>query len=702
MFLRLFLTLLLMAGLTVDFHTMSLSFGTAAYAFDDEEDEYEDDEEDDDDDDDDDGDDDFSYYMDYIADGGSSADYYTDIEGPQNYWGEDNPYTPEDESVYYGNSDSDSYNYSSSDEDCTFCGMNNVNDFVNYIESGQAARDGITGHVWTDPHEFTSYASEHQNIMDAVISSGGSFDYESCDGGDDDSGYSSSGSSSESTESGSHNCNDGDGANDSGTSQGHGNTNADANNGVANDSGASQDYGTQNQNLLQTDQERIDATKSEIMNSNLTIKDEWYDASTNSYVFITYDVSKVETTNVDGISVVNYEPAYGKVSVELSPRESNTENTETATPVSETPSHHSNTSSDVSNDDSNDSGSSSVNYGNGGNYQWNSGNSGNNGNSNSWNYGNSGNSGNSGNNHSGNSGDSGSIETISADDEGEYESTDNTPSTTEPEPTTQEEDYECEGEQCDICGGYKSAGTAFRSSGENAPNCPACTCVKTPMPDCDSITTYTGLLINTTEYKAALESMRTLSNSGTSACRLLFDNGIDEQNGLSRNLSVGDTYSDLGSAMSAKKSSEDVVGVVYSVGEGQHMLTDRQMLDLVKYSTQGFSTAYVVDGSHVYAVRFENFNMSQTYLSKYEGYIMEDGEFNPKSDQGRIYGWASDKTDGVLEAKSAMYNYMGISLSLLQSNTSDNGDLLFSKINSCYSQETGEVYTETCGEGGGK
>lgn len=444
-----------MAGLTVDFHTMSLSFGTAAYAFDDEEDEYEDDEEDDDDDDDDDGDDDFSYYMDYIADGGSSADYYTDIEGPQSYWGEDNPYTPEDESVYYGNSDSDSYNYSSSDEDCTFCGMNNVNDFVNYIESGQAARDGITGHVFTDPHEFTSYASEHQQIMDAVISSGGSFDYDSCDGGDDDSGYSSSGSSSESTESGSHNYNDGDGANDSGTSQGHGNTNADANNGVANDSGASQDYGTQNQNLLQTDQERIDATKSEIINSNLTIKEEGYDASTNSYVFITYDVSKVEKTNVDGISVVNYEPAYGKVSVELSPRESNTENTETATPVSETPSHHSNTNSDVSNDDSNDNSSSnSVNYSNGGNSSWNSGdsdNSGNNhsgnnhsgnthnGNSNSWNYGNSGNSGNSGNNHSGNSGDSGSIETISADDEGEYEPTDNTPSTTEPEPTPQEQ-----------------------------------------------------------------------------------------------------------------------------------------------------------------------------------------------------------------------------------------------------------------------
>ena len=441
MFLRLFLTLLLMAGLTVDFHTMSLGFGTAAYAFDDEEDEYEDDEEDEDEDDDDDGDDDFSYYMDYIADGGSSADYNTDIEGPQNNWGEDNPYTPEDESGYYGNGGSDSNNYSSSDEDCTFCGMNNVNDFVNYIESGQAARDGITGHVFTDPREFTSYASEHQNIMDAVISSGGSFDYNSCDGGDDggdDSGYSSSGGGSGTAESGSHNSNDGDGANDSGTSQGHGNTNADANNGVANDSGASQDYGTQNQNLLQTDQERIDAAKSEIMNSNLTIKEEGYDASTNSYVFITYDVSKVEKTNVDGISVVNYEPAYGKVSVELSPRESNSENTETATPVSETPSHHSNTSSDVSNEGSNDSGSSSVNYGNGGNSSWNSGdsdNSGNNhsGNSNSWNYGNSGNSGNSGNNNSGNSGDSGSIETISADDEGEYEPTDNTPSTTEPE-----------------------------------------------------------------------------------------------------------------------------------------------------------------------------------------------------------------------------------------------------------------------------
>ena len=266
----------------------------------------------------------------------------------------------------------------------------------------------------------------------------------------------------------------------------------------------------------------------------------------------------------------------------------------------------------------------------------------------------------------------------------------------------EENNDECEGEQCDICGGYKSAGTAFRSSGENAPNCPACTCVKTPMPDCDSITTYTGLLINTTEYKAALESMRTLSNSGTSACRLLFDNGIDEQNGLSRNLSVGDTYSDLGSAMSAKKSSEDVVGVVYSVGEGQHMLTDRQMLDLVKYSNEGFSTAYIVDGSHVYAVRFENFNMSQTYLSKYERYIMDDGEFDPWSDQGQIYEIAKGKTNGVLEAKSVMYNYMDISLSLLQSNTSDNGDLLFSKINSCYSQETKEVNTETCGEGGGK
>ncbi|MBQ6962488.1 MAG: hypothetical protein IJP79_02095 [Paludibacteraceae bacterium] len=538
MFLRLFLTLLLMAGLTVDFHTMSLGFGTAAYAFDDEEDGYED------------------------GDGDEDGD----------------------------------------DDDGYFDGWD-LNDFVNYIESGEAEDDGIEGYVWTDPDDFMTNADseiiedafdaqESMGVEDAEVtrsswSGGGSSQSSSGSSGSTQSASAQQGSQN-STQSGQN------------SNQGNQDTNQNSGNSSNNNGGGNSGYGG------------------------------WTIGNFESYANSGQAAQDGVVVNVyqNPNYYWNHDPNYSKglEEVVVSAKNPNKDNGE--------------------------------DYG----YQF-------------------------------------PLEPVNNIEPWNGEENENS---VDPTQNNEEHKDECEGEQCDICGGYKSEGIAFRSSGENAPNCPACTCVKTPMPDCDSITTYTGLLINTTEYKAALESMRTLSNSGTSACRLLFDNGIDEQNGLSRNLSVGDTYSDLGSAMSAKKSSEDVVGVVYSVGEGQHMLTDRQMLDLVKYSTQGFSTAYVVDGSHVYAVRFENFNMSQTYLSKYEGYIMDDGEFNPDSKQGKIYEIAKGKTNGVLEAKSAMYNYMDISLSLLQSNTSDNGDLLFSKINSCYSQETKEVNTETCGEGGGK
>lgn len=543
MFLRLFLTLLLMAGLTVDFHTMSLSFGTSVYAFDNDDD-WED-------------------------------------------WDEDGD----------GDEDGD-------DDDGYFDGWD-LNDFVNYIESGEAEDDGIEGYVWTDPDDFMTNADSEiiEDAFDAQESMGvedAEVTRSSWSGGG--SSQSSSGSSgstqSASAQQGSQN------STQSGQSsnQGNQNTNQNSGNSSNNNGGGNSGYGG------------------------------WTIGNFESYANSGQAAQDGVVVNVyqNPNDYWNHDPNYSKglEEVVVSAKNPNKDNGE--------------------------------DYG----YQF-------------------------------------PLDPVNNiepwNGEGNEDSVD-------PTQNNEEHKDECEGEQCDICGGYKSAGTAFRSSGENAPNCPACTCVKTPMPDCDSITTYTGLLINTTEYKAALESMRTLSNSGTSACRLLFDNGIDEQNGLSRNLSVGDTYSDLGSAMSAKKSSEDVVGVVYSVGEGQHMLTDRQMLDLVKYSTRGFSTAYVVDGSHVYAVRFENITQSQTYLSKYEGYIMDDGEFNPDSKQGQIYVQSknSDENVNVLEAKSAMYNYMDISLSLLQSNTSKDGDLLFSKINSCYSQETGEVYTETCGEGGGK
>ncbi len=517
MFLRLFLTLLLMAGLTVDFHTMSLSFGTAAYACSD------------DDWGDDDGWDECVYDSHDFA-----SDYYTDIDGDYNPWDGDNPFTREIE---------EGRDYTDDDDDCTFCDMHTVDDFIYYIESGEAGRDGIDGHVWND----NGHTYDEHDLLGDVENSEGNY------GGEPNS----------------------DSADDASVSQ-----NQESTSNTEDDDGGKRPEGW-----------GIHGTIAE----GKVIDD------------IVVNGHKDDNNDNDD---KDRQPDFGHFPDEP-----------------------------INNDDP---------------------------------Y------------------------------EGNVDPSDGTISEQDPLEPKEEEDEECECQfgECDICG-LCLPGVEKRSSNGKSKSCETCPGHPT-MPDCDSITKYTGLLINTTEYKAALESMRTLSNSGTSACRLLFDNGIDEQNGLSRNLSVGDTYSDLGSAMSAKKSSEDVVGVVYSVGEGQHMLTDRQMLDLVKYSTRGFSTAYVVDGSHVYAVRFENFNMSQTYLSKYEGYILDDGEFDSRTGAGKVYSDSREVVDGVLEAKSAMYNYMDISLSLLQSNTSDNGDLLFSKINSCYSLETEEVYTETCGEGGGK
>ena len=114
---------------------MSLGFGTAAYAC-----------SDDDDWGDDDGWDECVYDSHDFA-----ADYYTDIDGDYNPWDGDNPFTPEIE---------EGRDYTDDDDDCTFCDMHTVDDFIYYIESGEAGRDGIDGHVWNDNYNGHAY-DEH-------------------------------------------------------------------------------------------------------------------------------------------------------------------------------------------------------------------------------------------------------------------------------------------------------------------------------------------------------------------------------------------------------------------------------------------------------------------------------------------------------------------------------------------------------------
>ena len=325
-----------MAGLTVDFHTMSLSFGTSVYAFDNDDD-WED-------------------------------------------WDEDGD----------GDEDGD-------DDDGYFDGWD-LNDFVNYIESGEAEDDGIEGYVWTDHEDFMNNAD--LEVVEDALEALEILESEGC-------------------------CESSDGGNSESTQ-------------TLSEQGK-QESGTENNG------EKL--IEEAIRQANEQAQEAGFDKSD----LTSYDITTTQTEN--GVEV-HLEAHYESTSA------TSNDNGDEVGHI-DFSNNEFNVSIHVSDDSGSSSGSPSDDDGNydfGGHGEGDAsgvasygdsgyGDEGGNG------YGDGGDgliypgeevadSGYGGNDNGGfpdDGGDSGSIETISADDEGEHEPTDNTPSTTEPEPTQQEQ-----------------------------------------------------------------------------------------------------------------------------------------------------------------------------------------------------------------------------------------------------------------------
>ncbi len=115
-----------------------------------------------------------------------------------------------------------------------------------------------------------------------------------------------------------------------------------------------------------------------------------------------------------------------------------------------------------------------------------------------------------------------------------------------------------------------------------------------------------------------------------------------------------------------------------------------------------FTTIYLVKGENVYALRYEGTTIRSTDSFEFD----ENGEFVGKSRERYIFEDAIDKLDktddnSILYAKAAMYNSMfdnKSDISLMQSTTSEGGDLLFEKLDACIvgSAENKTINKTTC------
>lgn len=282
------------------------------------------------------------------------------------------------------------------------------------------------------------------------------------------------------------------------------------------------------------------------------------------------------------------------------------------------------------------------------------------------------------------------------EEEVEIEIPDKTP--TEPTLPEEEEDCECKFGECDICGLCLTA-TSFRSSPGSAPSCP--TCPGHPfMPDCDSIGRFTGKLYHHAAYENLANELKVLSQSGVSACGLLYEDQVDGQLGGYSYTASQSIYSDLNSAFEGeqvfykdennKERQKGVVGAIFSAGAGQEIFSDSQVLDFIRKSTRRFSTIYFVNGDHMYALRYENTTSKPSYS------IDENGDFIGIMND--VYRDAMVLTNGdEIYSRAAEYNYMNSGFSLMQSTTT--GTRLFQVIDAQLRQNSTGKYVDkqTCG-----
>ena len=274
------------------------------------------------------------------------------------------------------------------------------------------------------------------------------------------------------------------------------------------------------------------------------------------------------------------------------------------------------------------------------------------------------------------------------------------------EPSDPEPDDECEGEQCDICGGYKSAGTAFRSSGENAPNCPACTCS-----ECKKVSNSAEKHINHQNYKTLLNDMTADDMAGKVG--VMLDWGMTNPNNVGEMQWTGRTFDNLSSAQSTiaaemannpEYGNPKIVGAVYQMEEGQTTFTDRQLVDLLEMHANGisFSGIYLVGGESVYSLRINSsMGANPVYQSDIQGFrdALDGDYFSSTSTYGRAFERAMTSSDGnQLLSRISMYDAMNLGISCLEGELDDEDDYSFSSIKASESSESGlnEINGEKC------
>lgn len=274
------------------------------------------------------------------------------------------------------------------------------------------------------------------------------------------------------------------------------------------------------------------------------------------------------------------------------------------------------------------------------------------------------------------------------------------------EPSDPEPEDECEGEQCPICGGYISSGTMFRSSGENASSCIACTCS-----ECKKVNESAEKHINHQNYKTLLNDMTADDMAGKVG--VMLDWGAQNPNNVGEMQWTGRTYDNLSSAQSTiaaekKKNpnygSPTIVGAVYHMEEGQTTFTDRQLVDLLEMHAHGisFSGIYLVGGGSVYSLRINSsMGANSVIQSDIQGLRDAlDGDYfdAENSTYGKFYQDVMISSDGnELYSKISMYNEMNFGISFLKGKLAGE-DYSFSKIEASMSSESGlnEINGEKC------
>ena len=295
-------------------------------------------------------------------------------------------------------------------------------------------------------------------------------------------------------------------------------------------------------------------------------------------------------------------------------------------------------------------------------------------------------------------------EPVTNDDDDEEEGDDEERQLKDPnEP--KEEDDECQGEQCDICGGYRSAGTVFRSSGGSASNCPACTCS-----ECKKVSNSAEKHVNHQNYKTLLNDMTADDMAGKVG--VMLDWGAQNPNNVGEMQWTGRTYDNLSSAQSTiaaemEKNPEygnpTIVGAVYQMEEGQTTFTDRQLVDLLEMHAHGisFSGIYLVGGGSVYSLRINSsMGANSVTTSDIKGLraALDGDNFSAEnSTEGKIYQNAMKSSGNELYSKISMYNEMNFGISFLKGKLAGE-DYSFSKIEASMSSESGlnEINGEKC------